>query len=195
MMSRVLVFATMAIAVAACGGAIEQPVDGNTPAPSSTLKSASANVTPWGVWNLVSLERTGAIDMEVHDVLQLDVRPDGSVIARRCGKQYYEPGSVSMRCGDEASYDCFYGSVTQETNGAWRVDLPDLPSSTRQERTIESVTTGESMKITHIMPKSEAGLFQRAPDDVRYSTAESYAVGNCKSGSTPTTTGPADLGP
>ena len=58
MMRRILFVALGAIAmsVAACGGAVEQPVD-DSATPTSTLKSANVDVTPWGVWNLVSLER------------------------------------------------------------------------------------------------------------------------------------------
>lgn len=182
MMSRILVFTLAAFAVGACGGAVEQPIDGTTPAPASSLKSANSDATPWGLWDLVSLERTGSMPAEVHDVLQLDLKPDGTVTARRCGKQYYEPGSVSVRCGDESSYDCFYGTVTRDGD-AWRVDLPDLPTaSSREERTIETVVAGEQIKIKYILPKSSAGVFQRAADDIRYSTSSSYTVGNCKSG-------------
>jgi hypothetical protein len=182
MMSRILVFTLTAIAVAACGGAVEQPIDGTVPAPASTLKSSTNDYVPFGVWDLVSLDRDGAIPTEVHDVLQLDLKQDGTVTARRCGKQYYEPGSVSVRCGDESSYDCFYGTVTREGD-AWRVDLPDLPKGDiRDERIIETVQYGETIKIRYIMPKSSAGLFKRAAEDVRYSTSSSYTVGNCKAG-------------
>ena len=185
MMSRILLFTlaacATALSAAACGGAVEQPNDGTIPTPASTLKSANSDATPWGVWDLVSLEREGSIAMQVHDVLQLDVRPGGSVIVRRCGKQYYEPGTVSMRCGDEASYDCYYGTVSRE-GADWRIDLPDLPtSSSREERTIETVVAGEQIKIRYIMPKSEAGVFQRTADDMRTTTSSSYTVGNCKS--------------
>lgn len=186
MMRRILFFALSGLAVAACGGAVEQPVDESPPAPSTTLKSANGNATPWGVWDLVTLERDGALDMEVHDVLQLDVRVDGTVVARRCGKQYFEQNTESVRCGDEASYDCFYGTVSQvaSSHGAeWRIELPDLPTSDiRDERTIDTVTPGEQIKIHYIMPRSEAGLFQRTADDMRTTTSSSFAVGNCKSG-------------
>lgn len=186
MMRRILVVtlsAAVAMTVAACGGAVEQPVDSTTPAPASTLKSASTDATPWGVWDLVALEREGSLDMEVHDVLQLDVRVDGTVIARRCGKQYYEQNTLDVRCGDEASYDCYYGTVAREDDGQWRIDLPDLPTaSSRQERTIAPVEPGETMRVRYIMPRSEAGLFRRTADEMRTVTSSSFAVGNCKSG-------------
>ena len=182
MMRRILFFALTAFAVAACGGAVEQPIDGNTPAPASTLKSANADATPWGVWNLVSLEKADSTELQVHDILQLDVRVDGNVIARRCGKQYYEQNTLVVRCGDEASYDCYYGTVTRDTKG-WKIDLPDLPtSSSREVRIIDTVTPGETIKIHYIMPRTEAGVFQRTADDMRTTTSESFAVGNCKSG-------------
>jgi hypothetical protein len=185
MMRRILVFAfaaSLASSAAACGGAVEQPSDGTPPAPASTLKSANADATPWGVWDLVALEREGSMNMEVHDILQLDVRVDGSVVARRCGKQYYEQNSLVVRCGDEASYDCYYGTVTREESG-WQIDLPDLPtSSSREERTIVPLTPGEEMKVRYIMPRSDAGVFKRTIDEMRTVTSSSFAVGNCKSG-------------
>jgi hypothetical protein len=185
MMRRILVFAlaaSAALGAAACGGAVEQPIDGNPPAPASTLKSANADATPWGVWDLVALQREGSADMEAHDIMQLDVRVDGTVIARRCGKQYYEQNTLSVRCGDEASYDCYYGTVSRDET-AWRIDLPDLPtSSSRQERIIVPLTPGEEMKVSYIMPRSEAGVFKRTLDEMRTVTTSSFAVGNCKSG-------------
>jgi hypothetical protein len=185
-MTRRILSLALGIAVAsiaaACGGAVEQPVDGNAPAPASSLKSANAEFTPWGVWNLVSLERSDDPALKVHDVLQLDVRTDGTVIARRCGKQYYEQNSLIVRCGDEASYDCYYGTVTRDESG-WHVDLPDLPTTdSRDERIIDTITPGETIKIHHIMPRSEAGVFTRTLDDMRFVTSSSFAVGNCKSG-------------
>jgi len=180
-MRRILAFTLAAFAIAACGGAVEQPT-GNAPAPESKLKSANADVQPFGVWDLVSLDRDDTVPTEVHDILQLDLKADGSVTARRCGKPYYETVAASVRCGDEASYDCFYGTVTREADGSWRVNLPDLPmSDSRDERTIETVQAGETIKIHYIMPKSSAGLFQRAEDGIRQSSS-SYTVGNCKAG-------------
>lgn len=180
MTRRILFFALSAIVVAACGGAVEQPVDESTPAPNTTLKSANADATPWGVWDLVSLERSDDPALKVHDILQLDVRVDGNVTARRCGKQYYEQNSLVVRCGDEASYDCYYGTVTRDGSG-WRIELPDLPTSDmRDVRVIDTVTPGETIKIHYIMPKSEAGVFQRTADDMRTTTSSSFAVGNCK---------------
>lgn len=184
MMRRILFIAVAALAAAACGGAVEQPIDSTSSAdaPSSTLKSAHADATPWGVWDLVALEREGSLDMEVYDILQLDVRVDGTVIARRCGKQYYEQNTLVVRCGDEASYDCYYGTVTRD-GAEWRIDLPDLPTaSSREERTIAPVEPGETMKVHNIMPRSEAGLFRRTADEMRTVTSSSFAVGNCKSG-------------
>jgi hypothetical protein len=179
MTRRILFFV---LSVAACGGAVEPPVDHSAPAPTSTLKSANADATPWGVWDLVALEREGDMDMKVHDVLQLDVRANGTVIARRCGKQYYEQNTLVVRCGDEGSYDCYYGTVTRD-GGEWHIELPDLPTTdARDERTIDTVTPGEQIKIRYIMPRSEAGLFLRTADEMRTTTSQSYTVGNCKSG-------------
>ena len=186
MMSRILVFALTALAVAACGGAVEQPVDGTAPssAPEPTLKSATTDAHLWGVWDLVALERDGDPDMEVHDILQLDVRADGVVVARRCGKQYYVQNTLIVRCGDEASYDCYYGTVSRDGE-SWRIELPDLPtSSSREKRTIETIVAGERMRVSYMMPRSEAGVFLRTVDDMRTATSQSYAVGNCKAAST-----------
>jgi hypothetical protein len=184
MMRRILFVAlsgALALGIAACGGAVEQPVD-DTPVPTSTLKSANAEFTPWGVWDLVALERENALDMEVHDILQLDVRVDGSVIARRCGKQYYEQNTSVVRCGDEASYDCYYGTVVRD-GSEWRIELPDLPTADiRDERTIDTITPGEQIKIQNIMPTADAGLFQRTADDMRTVTSQVNTVANCKAG-------------
>ena len=87
MKRRILVIALTAfalLATASCGGAVEQPIDPNAPVPENKLKSANVDSTPWGVWNLVSLERSDDAALTVHDVLQLDVRVDGTVTARRC---------------------------------------------------------------------------------------------------------------
>lgn len=184
MKRRILVSALLAIAalaIPACGGAVEQPIDPNAPAPENKLKSANVDATPWGVWNLVSLERDDDAALTVHDVLQLDVRVDGTVTARRCGKQYYEQNTLVVRCGDEASYDCYYGTVTRDES-AWTIELPDLPTaSSREVRIIDTVTPGETIKIHYIMRGSEAGVFERTADDMRTITSESFAVGNCKS--------------
>jgi len=173
-MKRCLFVLTL-LGLAACGGAVDSSAE--TAPQVKKLDSTNLDALPVGSWNLVSLERDDAFTTDVHDVLQLEVRADGSLVARRCGKTYYEPGAIAERCADATSYDCFYGTVARDADG-WRVDLPDLPTtSTSQERIAEP--DGEKLKIRYIMPKSPSGSFVREPEQDKASIT-SVSTSNCK---------------
>lgn len=178
MMSRVLLFTFSALFVAACGGAVEQPPTGQSVPPVSTLSSSSQDAPLDGTWDLVRLDKSGSLPTEVHDVFQMEVRADGSVSVRRCGKTYYEPASLALRCADAASYDCYYGRLRREGD-ALRIELPDLlPGESREEGIVDRNRDG--IDVRHVVPSAVSGHFIRVDDAQRFGTTSSSTVANCK---------------
>ncbi len=177
-MSRVLLLVLVTLAASACGGAIEQPAPGDAPAPMSTLSSASQDAPLEGTWDLVRLDYSGRPPTEVHDVLQMDIRKDGSVAVRRCGKTYAESVSATLRCGDAASYDCYYGSLHRDGETV-RIDLPDLmQGKTREQGLVDR--SREGIDVRYVLPNSISGHFIRVDDAEKYGTTSSSTVANCK---------------
>lgn len=176
-MSRVLLLTLVTLAASACGGAIEQPTDGSPP-PVSTLSSSTQNAPLEGTWDLVRLDHSGALPTEVHDVFQMELRADNSVTVRRCGKTYYEPGSVALRCGDAASYDCYYGSLRRDGDTV-RIDLPDLMQRRLTEQGIVD-READGIDVRYIVPNALSGHFIRVDDAQKFGTTSSSTVANCK---------------
>ena len=107
----------------------------------------------------------------------MELREDGAVTVRRCGKTSYEPGSVSVRCADASSYDCFYGSV--RTDGtSWRIDVPSLPTTHEDQGLI--AYEGDGIKVLYVVPTADAGHFIRVSDSEARAATSSSTVGNCK---------------
>lgn len=177
-MTRVLLLSVFAIGTFACGGAIEQPTGDEGPPPVSTLKSSTEDAPPFGTWELVSLDRDEPVRTEVHDIFQMDLRADGTATVRRCGKTYYEPGSVSIRCADASSYDCYYGTVSRD-GASWRIELPDLPSAENDAQGLVEYD-GDRLKVHYVYPSATAGWFVRTDDAEKFATTSSSTVANCK---------------
>ena len=174
MMTKICAVAILTcLSVVACGGAV-QPDDkssgganGDTKTTFSAPGAAPASISPYGSWDLISLDGQpgGKKTMQTFGHLFLELRPDGKAIARMCTKPYYEPGLVSLRCADSAAYDCVYGSITVE-NGVYKVDLPDLRASAKEARG-EIVaddgagTASSNIVVRYILPQYSAGHFTR----------------------------------
>lgn len=177
MTTRALFLLLLGSTSVACGGAIEEP-DAHGAQPAATLASSTTDAPPFGVWQLVSLDRDGPVATTVHDVLQMELRDDGRATVRRCGKTYYEPGSVSLRCGDESSYDCFYGTLERE-GAAWRIRLPDLLSDGPAEQGLVRYD-GDRLEVRHVVSSATAGTFVRMSDETKHDKASTSTIANCK---------------
>lgn len=170
MMTKVCAVAIFAcVSVVACGGAVQADdasgaTNGDTKTTFSAPGAAPASISPYGSWDLVSLDGQpgGKRTMQTFGHLFLELRPDGKAIARMCTKPYYEPGLVSLRCADSAAYDCVYGTIAIE-NGVYKVDLPDLRASTKEARGEIVADDGGSTNIVvrYILPQYSAGHFTR----------------------------------
>src|SRR5688572_21302690 len=170
MMTKICAVAILScLSVVACGGAV-QPDDkstGGTGDPKTTFSApgaAPASISPYGAWDLISLDGQpgGKKTMQTFGHLFLELRPDGTAIARMCTKPYYEPGLVSLRCADSAAYDCVYGTIAVE-NGVYRVDLPDLRASTKEARgeIVADEKADANIVVRYILPQYSAGHFTR----------------------------------
>ncbi len=156
-------------ALVACGGAIQQEDESRETSggPKQTLSAAiPAAGTPYGTWELVSLEGMpgGKPSTQTYGHLSLELRNDDTAIARLCTKPYFEVDESTYRCADESAYECLYGSV--DKNGStWRVTIPGLGSTSRASG--GAVVTDETDKliVRDILPKYASGTFTRATGD------------------------------
>lgn len=165
----------LAALAAACGGAVEQPADDASP-PVSMLSSDDA---PSGTWDLVSVEQPDKdpTKLDVHDLFEMQLRRDGTATVRRCGKAYLETGAAaSLRCADDASYDCYYGTVVK-SGSTFTLDIPDLFSSGRAG---EGALTrdGGDLVVGYPMGSYRSGRFVRITSDTT-SSAVSSSVAAC----------------
>ena len=153
----------------ACGGAIQQEDEssGGSRSPKTTLSTAApAAGTPYGAWDLVYLEGMpgGKQSTQTVDHLALELRNDGTAIARRCTKPYFEVGQSAYRCADENAYDCLYGTVVAD-GPTWRLNIPDLVNTSKTARGEISTEQNDMLVVRHVLPKYAAGTFVRVTDD------------------------------
>ena len=164
-----LAVAVSCSALVACGGAIQQEDDpaGGSGAPKATLSTpAPLAGTPYGAWDLVYLEGMpgGKQSTQTFDHLALELRSDGTAIARRCTKPYFEVGQSAYRCADSSAYDCLYGSIVSE-GSSWRLNIPGLGSTSKSARGEVSTDADDTIVVRHILPRYAAGTFVRVTDD------------------------------
>ena len=164
-----LAVAVSCSALVACGGAIQQEDDTreSSGGPKQTLSTpAPAASGPYGAWELVSLEGMpgGKQSTQTYGHLSLELRTDGTAIARLCTRPYFEVGQSAYRCAAPNAYDCFFGSILSEGE-TWRVDIPGL-GSTSDETSGGEILTDEkdTLVVRHILPKYAAGTFARVTD-------------------------------
>jgi hypothetical protein len=159
------------IGLVACGGAIQEDETTSAGTGAKTTMSAPgvapSSIAPWGSWDLVWLEGAPGGKRSAHAFghLYLELRTDGTAIARRCTKPYYEPALLSVRCADSQAYDCVYGTVAWDGT-VWRVDLPDLRASAKESRgEIIMSETADDITVRYILPQYAAGRFARVTHD------------------------------
>ncbi len=153
----------------ACGGAIQQEDEGpgGTGAPKTTLSTAApAPGTPYGAWDLVHLEGLpgGKQSTQTVDHLALELRSDGTAIARRCTKPYFEVAQGAYRCADSSAYDCLYGKVIADGE-SWRLSIAGLDSSSKTQRGAIDTKEDDTIVVHDILPKYAAGTFVRVTTD------------------------------
>ncbi len=177
-MSRVLLLTLVTLAASACGGAIEEPPAGGSVPPVSTLSSSTQDAPLEGTWDLVRLDHSGMVPTTVHDVFQMELRADGSVVVRRCGKTYSESVSATLRCGDGASYDCYYGSLHRDGDAA-RIELPDLMTDRSDDQGVID-RKPDGIDVRYVVPNALSGHFIRIEDAKKLGTTSSSSVASCK---------------
>jgi hypothetical protein len=169
-MLRTICFAVAVCSTTGCGGALHRddpPEGSDAPIGEKTTLSAPLPVpdSPYGSWDLVSLDGMsgGNGSTQTFGHLFLELRDDGSAVARRCSRPYFEAGGGVFRCAESNAYDCVYGTVVKESR-RWRVDIPDLRAPAKGSR--GEITLGEngSLTIQYILPKYSAGHFVRVTD-------------------------------
>src|SRR6476620_3941016 len=86
-------FAVSCTLFAACGGAIQEDdaARGGGGAQSTYAAPLPSEGTPYGAWNLVSLEGMPGGKQSTQTVgnLFLELRSDGTAVARRCTQPYF----------------------------------------------------------------------------------------------------------
>lgn len=156
-------------ALAACGGAIQQEEESpeSAGAPKTTLSTpAPAAGTPFGAWELVSLQGMpgGKQSTQTSNHLSLELRSDGSAVARLCTKPYFEVGQSSYRCAESSAYDCLYGSVVSD-GVTWRVKIPGLVTTSKESSGEIIADTTDLLVVRYVLPKYAAGTFVRVTDE------------------------------
>ena len=155
-------------ALVACGGAIQEEDESRRGSgPKTTLSTAVPSAgTPYGAWDLVYLEGMpgGKQSTQTADHLALELRNDGTAVARRCSRPYFEVGQNTYRCADATAYECLYGTVVADGDG-WRLNIAGLGGTPKASH--REIETGEDDTITvrHVVPKYSAGTFTRVTGD------------------------------
>ena len=169
-MLRMICFAVAvsSIALVACGGAIQQEDESSQTSggPKTTLSTPiPAAGTPYGAWDLVYLEGMpgGKQSTQTVDHLSLELRNDGTAIARRCTKPYFEIGQSAYRCAEPSAYYCLYGTIVTD-GGTWRLNIPDLGTSSKTRGQITTEENG-TIVVRNVLPKYAAGTFVRVTDE------------------------------
>lgn len=149
----------------ACGGAIQQE-DDSQGAKKTFSTPVPAAGTPYGAWDLVFLEGMpgGKPSTQTFGHLFLELRNDGTAVARRCTKPYFDIGQSAYRCADSSAYDCLYGSVTA-AGGTWRVDIPALGNTSKDARGEIIADESDTIVVRYVLPKYSAGTFIRVTED------------------------------
>lgn len=151
----------------ACGGSLQKDDSASNDGGAKNLLSAPAPSglppeTPYGVWDLISLDGMagGNGSTQTLDQLVLELRADGNAIARRCTRPSYDPVAGTFRCGASDAYACFYGTVSKESD-TWRVDIPDLHLPVIPARGVILPDANDTIVIRYVLPKYAAGHFVR----------------------------------
>ena len=96
-----------------CGGLLQPDVAPADAGGSSTYSATLPPDTPFGSWNLMSLDGMtgGSGSTGASDQLTLDLREDSVAVARRCTRPSYDASLGAFVCADPNAYECLYLSL------------------------------------------------------------------------------------
>lgn len=159
-----LAFGVSCSLLLACGGLVQPDATPADAGGSSTYSATLPADTPFGSWNLVSLDGMsgGSGSTGAFDQLVLDLRSDGVAMARRCTRPSYDADRGAFVCAGPDANACLYGNVLKDS-GRWIVDIPDLHLPVVPGRGEILLAARDEIVVRYVLPKYSAGHFVRVP--------------------------------